>query len=402
MTDPLIVDQSEFNELCDHIRHVGIVAFDTEFVSENTYRPVLGLLQFATRDRCVAVDPFRVEDLSAWWDVMTDDATTVVVHAGREEVRFCLTNAGQPPRMLIDVQIAEGLRSRSFPLSYEKLVARVLGKRIHGKETRTDWQRRPLTKRQIDYALEDVKYVLQIWERQRHSLVSLHRLEWAEAEFQRMIDEVTAERARDNWRRLSGIHRLRPRELAVARELFRWREADAARRNQPVRRVLRDDLLLDLARRQPRSVAEVLSTRDMNRGNFKRSAQDIVAGIEAGLAVPDEELPQHPPANKHDKNQDEHVLGQLLGIALANRCAELDVSKSLVGTSADLRDLVRWHVEEHDKGPPPRLSQSWRAEVCGDLLTDLLDGKIAMRVAEPESDHPLVFERVESDERVER
>ena len=163
MSHELIVEESEFKELCVHIRESGIVAFDTEFVSEDTYRAELCLLQLATHEQCVAVDPSRVDDLSAWWDIMTDQTTTVVTHAGRQEVRFCLIAAGQRPRKLVDIQIAEGLRSRSYPLNYQRLMDRVLNKRIHGKETRTDWRRWPLSQRQIEYALEDVAFVLPAW-----------------------------------------------------------------------------------------------------------------------------------------------------------------------------------------------------------------------------------------------
>ena len=132
MTSPLITDQSEFEDLCHHIQEAGLVAFDTEFVSEFTYRPELCLLQFATADRCVAVDPYEVKDLSAWWNMMADDKTLVIVHGGREEVRFCMTSVNLPPRQLWDVQIAEGLRSRSFPLGYEAIVKRVLGREQTG------------------------------------------------------------------------------------------------------------------------------------------------------------------------------------------------------------------------------------------------------------------------------
>lgn len=128
MSSSLIVSQSEFNDLCAHIREAGEVAFDTEFVSEFTYRPELCLLQFATRERCVAVDPYQIEDLTAWWDIMLDPAVTVVIHGGREEVRFCVTNTLQAPTGIIDVQIAEGLHSPSFPLGYTALVQRVMGK----------------------------------------------------------------------------------------------------------------------------------------------------------------------------------------------------------------------------------------------------------------------------------
>ncbi len=394
MSHELIVEESEFKELCVHIRNSGIVAFDTEFVSEDTYRAELCLLQLATHEQCIAVDPSRVDDLSAWWDIMTDQTTTVVTHAARQEVRFCLVSAGRRPRKLVDIQIAEGLRSRSYPLNYQRLMDRVLNKRIHGKETRTDWRRRPLSQRQIEYALEDVAYVLPAWERQRQSLQSLGRAEWAEAEFERMIDEIAEEGNNESWRRLSGIHKLDSRGLAVAREMYRWRDSKAAKRNQPPRRVLRDDLLLDLARRQPQTVSELLATRDMHRSNYRRSANEMVESIKAGLAVPDDELPRR--SQKADTRHEESVLAKLLAVALTNRCGEFNVSANLVGSGSDLRDFIRWHLNTDSSKQPPLLAQGWRAEMCGDLLGDILDGKISFRVSDPESDHPLQLEYIET------
>ena len=396
MPHRLIVDQSQFEDFCAHLRKSKTVAFDSEFVSEYTYQPQLCLLQFATPEGCVAVDPYQVENLESWWDVMTDDETTVVVHGGQAEVRFCLTHAGRCPRKLIDVQIAEGLRSRSYPLGYSSLVARVLGRRVHGKETRTDWRRRPLSPQQIQYALEDVKHILEIWKRQRASLESQNRIAWAEAEFRRMIDDVETDQSRDSWQRVSGIQKLNSRELAVACELSDWREQRAAERDRPFRQVLRDDLLIELARRQPKSIKDLLATRDLNRGHYKQVASDFLKCVECGLAVPESDLPEPLGLRNDEKYQDEHVLAQLLGLALSNRCAEMSVSRSLVGTSADLRHLVRGHVQKKKEKSAPRLTQGWRAEVCGDLLTDLLEGKISLRVANPQSDHPLVFEPTDS------
>ncbi|HVW01253.1 MAG TPA: HRDC domain-containing protein [Planctomycetaceae bacterium] len=391
MPDHLIVEQSKFEELCAHIRQAGEVAFDTEFVSEFTYRPELCLLQFATRERCVAVDPYEVRDLQSWWDIMAGGEVNVVVHGGREEVRFCLTNANRKPGQLVDVQVAEGLRSPSFPLGYTALVARVLGKRTHGKETRTDWRRRPLTDQQIHYALEDVEFVLDIWDKQRATLGRRQRLGWCEMEFARMIDEVASERTRENWRRIPGIQRLNPRELAVLRELFQWRELESQQRDRPARKTLRDDLLIELARRQPRTVNDLTATRDMNRSDYRRAAPEMIEAINRALELPAADLPG---VEKAEKKEEEHALGQLLGIALANLCLQQEVAMQLVGTSSDLRQLVRWHVYGEKTGEPPRLTQGWRAEVCGAMLTDVLDGKIALRVADPHSDHPLIFERV--------
>jgi len=401
----LISDSQQFLELCRHIRETGFVAFDTEFVSEHTYRPELGLLQFATDGRSVAVDPYAIDDLSPWWEIMADDETTVVSHGGQAEIRFCLTESGSPPGRFIDVQLAEGFRSTSYPLAYRSLVSRVIGAKARGSETRTDWRKRPLSERQLEYAIEDVRHLPKVWKRQEASLRKLGRLDWFLDEMRAMIADIAAESTRESWRKLSLPH-LSPRELAVLRELADWRQAEAERRNRPLRQILRDDLLVELAKRQPHNLHELNRTRDMTRPSYQRSAKEFLKCIERGLAVPDAECPQPSDARDHDRRIDDKAIGQLLGMALTNRCAQLDLSKQIVATSADLRDFIQWHLDgragcvrggepiQGRRGETPAICTGWRAEVCGHLLTDLLEGRLSVRVGNPASKHPLVFETV--------
>jgi ribonuclease D len=389
----LIASQREFDDLCNRIRAAGLVAFDTEFVSETYYRPRLCLLQFGfAGGLTVGVDPFAVEDLSAWWEIMTDDQTTVIVHGGREEIRFCQFATNRRPRRLVDVQVAEGLRSRGFPISYSNLVSRVLGCSIeHGKETRTDWQHRPLTGPQLNYALEDVRHLPEVWQTQKQSLAEGGRLAWAEAEFERLINYVLAEEDREGWTRLPGYGRLNRREMGIARALYLWRNAEAERLNRPQRRVLRDDLLVELAHRQPKTIRELNMTRDMNRRDYQQYAETFLQVIHQTGQLPNDQLPERSGGKSHPA-QDE-VLARILGLALANRCQELGLSMTLVATGADLKDFVRWHVFDGRRGETPRLMEGWRAEVCGQLLADVLDGEITLRVSDPKSEYPLKFVR---------
>jgi ribonuclease D len=391
MPEQLISSQAEFDDLCGHVRQCRVVAFDTEFVAEDYFRPRLCLLQFATPDRIAAVDPFDVPDLSSWWALMTDDVTTIIVHGGREEVRFCQHATGQLPQKLVDVQIAEGLLSRGYPLSYSSLAQRVLNVRIHSHETRTEWRRRPLTREQISYALDDVRHLPAIWEKQQNQLLKRGRLAWAEAEFERFMREATRERDGEAWRRVTGAGKLNRRGMAVFRELYTWRDKAASDRDRPARSVLRDDLLIEIARRQPKTTDDATSVRGMQRRDYIRLAPDLVACVKQALALPDEQLPEKAPTPPPVAQNE--VLGKVLGIALAQRCAELGISTALVGTSADLQDLVRWDVADRKSGPPPRLMQGWREEVCGDLLSDVLEGKVALRIVDPNADAPLRFER---------
>ncbi|MCA9109311.1 MAG: HRDC domain-containing protein, partial [Planctomycetaceae bacterium] len=354
MPGRLITTQSAFDELCDHLAESGIVAFDTEFVSESYYRPRLCLLQFATKERKAVVDPFEIKSLDRWWDLFSDDETTIVAHGAREEVRFCLHFAQAPPRKLVDVQVAEGLLSRGFPLSYKALVQRVVNQRVDSHETRTDWARRPLTSRQIDYALEDVEHLLTIWEMQQKSLKKCNRLDWAWDEFERRTAVYAAEDDGERWRKVSGVHKLSRREMAIVRELYEWRDRQAQTRNKPARTVLRDDLLIDLARRKPSKLPEVTATRGMQRGH-KRDAEQLLTCVLRAMELPDGECPQK--LDKHRAEPQEDVLAKLLGIALADRCAEFGLSQSIVGSMSDLQDLVRWHAFEGRQGTPPVLLQ---------------------------------------------
>ena len=387
----LISNHEDFAELCDHIREAGVVAFDTEFVSESTYRPELGLLQFATDERSVAVDPLAVSDLSMWWDIMSDDQTTVIVHGGQAEIRFCLHLIGKPPRKLYDIQLAEGFRGRSYPLSYAAIVQRVLNQHVDSSQTRTDWLRRPLSNDQLKYALEDVDYVLEIWRKQTTWLKKHGRLDWVESEIQRMIDDIVADDAMAPWHRLSGTHKLTRRELAVLHKVATWREEEAAFRNRPVRRILRDDLVIDLAKRKPQTVAQALATRDLNRPEYKRRLEDIVNVISEAMAIPDKDLPQKTRSRRQESSSDEQVISKLLSLSLSNRCAELDISQTLVANNKDLTELVRHHRFGDCDNSKPRILDGWRQEVCGQLLLDVMDGKVGFRVAPATASTPLEF-----------
>jgi len=390
MRPDLIEHQYDFLELCEHIREAGLVAFDTEFVSDAGYRSELGLLQFATRERCAAVDPLAIPSLGAWWDLMSDDSTTVVVHGGQAEVRFCIQQSGRIPQRLVDIQIAEGLRCRSYPLSYNSIVERVLGVVIHSNQTRSDWLRRPLTREQLTYALDDVSHVLNIWEAQSHWLLSRKRMSWACAEFDRMCRDVWEDEQLEPWERQSGVHRLSRRELATLQKLAAWREEEAAARNRPPRRILRDDLLMDLAKRRPATVQQALATRDLNRPEYKRVLPEMIQVIAEAGRIPEDRLPPRE-RQRDDASSDDQIISRLLGLALSNVCAEQDVAQTLAGTNRDLTELVRY-VRCGERSETPLLLQGWRGELFGELLRKVLDGRVHFRVAPEGAATPLIFE----------
>ncbi|MEZ6057458.1 MAG: HRDC domain-containing protein, partial [Planctomycetaceae bacterium] len=361
MSSHVITSQREFEELCQRIREAGLVAFDTEFVSESTYRPRLSLLQFAVQGEAVAVDPLVVRDLSPWWEIMGDDTTTVIAHGSREEIKFCVSLGGLTPRKLIDVQIAEGLLTRGYPVGHSQLVLRVLGLRTTGKQTRTDWERRPLREDQLQYALEDVEHLEQVWITQAKALEELGRLDWAFAEFDRYTRLISSEPLRGDWRRLPGANRLARREMGVLQELQAWRENVAERSDKPARWILRDDILVELAKLHPKSSNDLMQMRAMQQRGSQRFQDEILHAVRKGMEIPDANLPEKPVVRRG--LPDFQPLTRLLAMALANRCADLSISMSLVGTTSDLEALIRWHSFDNRKGETPSLMVGWREEV---------------------------------------
>jgi len=337
------------------------------------------------------VDPLEIGDLSLWWEIMADDTTDVVVHGGQAEIRFCLHQIGRRPRCLHDIQLAEGFRGRSYPLSYSAIVQRVMGVSVDGSQTRTDWLRRPLSDDQLRYALEDVDHVLEIRDRQIAWLEKQGRLTWFHAEMDRLIGDIVSDEDAPAWKRLSGTHKLSRRELAVVSRLAEWLEEEAAFRNRPVRRILRDDLLVDLARRKPSTRQQALATRDLNRPEYKRRLDDIVAIISEALSLPDSELPEKQRNRRQESSSDEQVISKLLSLSLSNLCAQLDISQTLVANNKDLTELVRYHRFGHKKKGTPKLMDGWRGDVCGQLLLDVMDGKVGFRVAPADAATPLEF-----------
>jgi ribonuclease D len=394
--EPLIATPEALGELVGHIRQSGRFAFDTEFVSEETFEPVLCLVQVATESRLAVVDPFRVGDLAPFWETVVDPSIEVVMHAAGEDLRICRLQTGTLPRRVFDVQIAAGLVGFGYPLSLGNLVHQALKVSLLGGETRTDWRRRPLSEAQLRYALEDVRHLLDLADKLGAELGRLDRVDWAEDEFAAFLDGIENRADEDRWRRLSGLHMLNRRGLEVARRLSGWRTADARRANRPLRSVLRDDLLVAIARRQPSNRRDLEALRDFNRPHLLSKGNEILGVVAEAQAVPAEDLPE--PAERHDDGPGLSMVVSLLSATLSQACAQGRVAVGLAGSSNDLKDLVRWYVDGQDEGRAPDVLKGWRREICGRTLLDVLSGRRALRIVDPESEVPVALDPVADDD----
>jgi ribonuclease D len=378
-------------QFCGELAGAETIAFDTEFVSEDTYRPHLCLIQVAAAGRVAAIDPLALPDLTPFWQLITRPGHTTVVHAGREEFRFCRQAVDQRPQGWFDTQLAAAFVGLEYPAAYHNLVSRLLGQQLQKGETRTNWRRRPLTQRQIEYALQDVLYLEPLRQQLQSRTRELGRAHWLDEEHQAWQAEVEAYDDREQWQRVSGISGLSARGLAIVRELWRWRELEAQRRDRPARRILRDDLLVELARRESSDLRRIHAVRGLEHSNLKRHLEELSQAIQRALDLPEDALPTN--GKRAANNTTFTLLGQFLNTALGCICRANQLAPTLVGTVQDVRDLIAYRLEPPRRKPlkPPALIQGWRAEVVGHQIDELLQGQLSIRVANPRSDQPLEF-----------
>ncbi len=389
-----LTTSAQLRQFCESLADAELIAFDTEFVSEHTYHPQLCLVQVAVGDRLAVIDPLEMDDVTPLWHWLADPRRIVVAHSAREELRFCMRAINRPPHGLFDTQIAAGLVGLEYPAAYSSLVTRLANVKLHKGETRTDWRRRPLSKKQLEYALQDVIHLPPLYHKLRQKLAKLGRIEWMHTEMRAWQEQIEAEETRERWRRVKGVSGLSGRAMAVLRELWRWRNDQAQRRDCPSKRVLRDDLLVELAKRQSADIKHIQALRGMERGDLKRQMPQIAAAIERGLVLPEDQLPN---LGKKNSLPPFNLLGQFLATALGSICRDANVAPGLVGTVQDVRDLIAWRLQQQgklpgDPGEPPALAQGWREEVVGRVIEDLLEGKLAIRISDALSEMPLTFE----------
>lgn len=376
-------------EYCHRLAKCRVIAFDTEFVSEDTYQPELCLIQIAADDELAVIDPMTIKDIRPFWVVLATEGHETIVHAGRSEVDFCISAIGRTPSGLLDVQIGAGLIGLEYPTSYGALTSRLLKKKIGKHETRTDWRRRPLSKRQIDYALDDVRHLGKIRSIINQKLEATGRADWWPEEMRHWLDGLSESRNGDLWRRVSGNSGLDARSLAILRELHAWRSEEAASRNKPAKRILRDDLMIEIAKQKTADDHRIRRIRGMER--YRKQLDQILERIKIALEVPEKDCPQQSRSNRVPQLA---VLGQILFAALGSVCRKQKLAPSLVATPNDIRYwfAYRSNPEQYKNSPPPALTEGWRAEVVGNLFEELLSGKKRIRITDTTSDFPLEFE----------
>jgi ribonuclease D len=371
----VITETKELAEACKSLARDAYVAVDTEFMRETTFWPQLCLIQLAGPSSACIVDPLAPRiDLEPFYALMANEKVVKVFHAARQDVEIVHVQANIIPHPIFDTQVAAMVCGFGDSISYVNLVKRVTGKQLDKSSRFTDWSRRPLSQKQLAYALGDVTHLCEIYVHLKADLAATGRAHWLSEEMATLTDSRTYDtHPEDAWKRLKIKVRNRT-GLAVLMELAAWRERQAQAQDVPRNRVLRDEALYDIANQAPTEVAQLAQLRTLSEG-FSRSARarEIIDAVKRGLARDPKTVPAvH--TNSHNSSEASATV-DLLRVLLKAAAQRHGVAPRLI---ADADDLERIAME--DTPDVPALS-GWRRELFGENALRLKRGELALSVS---------------------
>lgn len=373
---PLITDTDTLAGLCDRLSKSEFVAVDTEFMRENSYWPDLCLVQIADDKEAAAIDPKAPGlDLSPLLKLLTDnDEVLKVFHAGGQDIEIIHNLTGKTPYPMFDTQIAAMALGQGEQIGYSNLVDAYLSISLDKGARFTDWARRPLDKRQIDYAIGDVTHLSNIFPLMLDELRKTGRGSWLNQEMERICDPsnyVTL--PEDAWKRVRIASR-KPDVLGRLKALAGWREKEAQDKNLPRGRIIKDETLADLASHAPRTQEDLGKVRGLSAA---WKSNDIGARLMNALAeatpLPKEEMPERDP-RRPGLTKDSALVADLLKLLLKIRAKEINVASRLLARSDDLEMLAAGVRDELS------ILEGWRFEQFGRDAVDLVEGRMAFAV----------------------
>jgi len=381
----------DVSDLAEEARSEGRIAIDAEFIRERSYYPQLALIQVATSSRSVLIDPLDGADLTPIEDLVNDSSTTKILHAASQDLEIFFYRTGKAPRNIFDTQIAGALAGFGHQSSYAAMIERTTGVTLKKGESYTDWLRRPLSKKQEEYALDDVRYLHQAHDCLQDRLNEAGRLSWAMEEMQRYEDTDYFQLSDDQlFRKVKRFGTLDQRGLAVLRELAIYREREARHRDRPRRNIIADETLVEIARSTPKTMDDLTRMRGLHPREAKRSGRDLLEVVAAGLTVPATERPKI--AKKERLTPEGEAMVDLLQAVLRALCRAVGVAPPMVANARDVENLVRDHFSGGCARSESELLTGWRRELVGDELVHFIEGRMSVHL-DPDTGGPVFEER---------
>ncbi len=371
----LITAQPALTELINHCRSVGTFAYDSEFIGELTYHPKLCVVQVATPKVLAIIDPLNPEiDLLPFWELLCDGSVEKVVHAGAQDLEPVVRLTGRGPVNVFDTQVAAGFAAMAYPVSLSRLVQHLTGARLGKALTFTDWSKRPLSAVQIRYAADDVRYLPAVRAELGKTIARLGHEAPAREEFEALCDPSKYRFDPDvQLSRVRGSGSLTGPQLGVLRELVIWRDKAARQHDVPPRAFLKDEVLAELARSQPKTVDRVGKIKHLPKPVEIEHGQEILETIRHAQAHPG---PAVMPQRAVDPTPTQRFDADALWALAQTVCAAAGIDPNLAADRHEVADLLR-HLQGHDQAAvaASRLMSGWRKDLLGVPLQEFLAGR---------------------------
>lgn len=371
--DILYVDTSEkLQELCQSIKDAPLLILDTEFIREKTYRAKLCLIQLATDNIVACVDPIALDDITPLMELINDKKRLKILHAARQDYEIFYDLTRQLPQPLFDSQLAASLLGYGEQVGYGALVSKVLGVQLDKAHTRTDWSKRPLSEAQIRYASDDVFYLRQLYPVLKSKLMEQGRENWLDEEFDNLCKpELYITHPEDAWLRVKGINRLKPRQLAAAKNIAYWREEMAIKKDRPRRWILADDILLAAAQLLPKNISQLESIINIKKSITENSGDIILGCVRKALEMKESDLPLTTKPKR--LTADEEIIADLLLTQLKLVANEQNISPANIANRKMIEKVISGETDV-------ALLQGWRYQLAGKKIKSLLSGEFGLQI----------------------
>ncbi len=367
-----IDNDQQLVDFCHDIEAAEYCAVDTEFVREKTYYPVLALIQIASERQMACIDPLAINDFTPLIDLMGRKDLTKVFHSPSQDLEILFQHFSQVPGPVFDTQLAAAVLGYNHQIGYAALVYQITGVKLDKKYTRADWLKRPLSNEELDYAMDDVRYLLPLYQRLKADLDEKRRNAWIEKDLQAMSAVSSYQgNAADLWKRLKGVQKLKGVQLQIVSKLCQWREAVAQQKDRPRRWIAKDDLLIEIARLKPASFEELSSFRELNEKFIAQHGQSILTIIRDAQNQTPSEWPHPDTVNAPSSHQ--QAIGDCM-MALCRVIAEDNqIALATLATRKDIDNLI---INRKNS----RLSQGWRFALAGERLLEFIHGQSVLGV----------------------
>ncbi|MFK8066976.1 MAG: ribonuclease D [Gammaproteobacteria bacterium] len=369
----VITTNTALLEYCEQIKGSKWLAIDTEFEREKTYYSELCLLQVTDGSKPAIIDPLSIEDLTPIMDLFYDTSIIKIFHSARQDLEIFFNLNRSIPAPLFDTQIAAPLLGFPEQIGYANLVKAMIGVELSKSHTRTDWKRRPLNNGQLQYAIDDVIYLGQIYEKMIEQLTKLDRLDWLDKDFLGMTEPDIYEPETDQvWKKIRSANRLKGKKLAVLQSLAKWREETARNENRPRNWLLRDDAMIDLSHQLPDNKNAVFSIKGIHERVARKYSAELIRIIEEAQNTDPQPIDDKK-RSKSLKPEQEALVDVMMAIVRI-RAAENDLSPSSLAPKKEIERLLKNEVSI--------VTTSWRKRMIGDELNAFLNGKISLSIVE--------------------